>query len=436
MSWFWANWYHINAGIAALSLSILAAYWNHFDLVQRCLIADFAVMNLHHWEEFGFPGGFPSMCNALRMHSDRPAHYPLNQAIAALGNNWFNYFVYLPPLFLPNIPWLTLCPMAFGLFEVVGHGIIFNIMAGRVYNPGLATSIFGFLPVAVVYLEHAYVNNLITGTDWIWAFLFAFGNYFFIFYYVGIHLMGSKVTRFFFTKEEMERYQPSSWSPVAWLAYYRDHWYYFTAVAFVASTFVMGFFGHYFSHIQVILIYNLMALFVHQIEEYILPGGGALFINVALYGEKVHYDRFPGNKMSMAWVNTLAYPFYLSAIIFPDRIWLGLAQSFFGFVQVLGHGLYMNIKANTAYNPGVASALLLHLPIGVYYIAYVQDRQLVTGSDVLCSVAALLGAMLSIIALPILAFRRRDSPYPLTKQEMSGFDLLNKFRDKGMLKND
>ena len=36
-SWFWSNWYNINAGIGVFALSIVAAYWNHFDLVQRCI---------------------------------------------------------------------------------------------------------------------------------------------------------------------------------------------------------------------------------------------------------------------------------------------------------------------------------------------------------------------------------------------------------------
>lgn len=306
------------------------------------------------------------MCNIARMNSDRPAHYLLNQLIAAFGNNWFNYVVYLPPLFFPNVTWLTLCPMAFGILKLVVHGIVFNALVRRPYNPGLATSIFGFLPVGVIYLPHAYSNNLIVPLDWVWAIVFAMGNYFFAFYYVGIHLMGSKDTPYAFTKEEMDRYDRDAWVPSVWLAYYRDNWYYFTTVAFVVSSFVMGFFGGYFDHIQVILIYNLMALFVHQVEEYILPGGGPLVINVAFYGEKKDYDRFPGNKLSMVWVNTLAYPFYVSAVIFSDKIWLGLAQCFFGFVQVIGHGLTMNIKGNTGYNPGVASALLLHLPIGIY----------------------------------------------------------------------
>ncbi|VUC30921.1 unnamed protein product [Clonostachys rosea] len=434
MNWYWANWYHVNAGVAAFTLSLLAAYWHHFDLVQRCIIANFAIMNLHHWEEFGFPGGFPGMCNISRMGSDRPAHFPLNQLISAFGNNWFNYVVYLPPLFFPSITWLTLCPMAFGLVELVVHGIIFNVLVRRPYNPGLATSVFGFLPIGVIYLQYAYTHDLVKPLDWLWAAAFAMGNYYIAFYYLGIGLMGDKNTPYSFTKEEMGRFDPDLWWPSRWFAYYGENWYYFTATAFVILTFAMGFFGHHLSHIQVILTYNLLALFVHQVEEYILPGGGPLVINVAFYGERKDYDRFPGNKASMAWVNTLAYPFYISAIVYSDKIWLGLAQSFFGFLQVIGHGLTMNIKGNTGYNPGLASALLLHLPIGIYYIAHVQDNDLITGLDWAYSVAALVGAVVLTIPAPILIFLNRQSPYPLSEKEMARFDMLKKYQMKGFIK--
>lgn len=105
-------------------------------------------------------------------------------------------------------------------------------------------------------------------------------------------------------------------------------------------------------------------------------------------------------------------------------------------MQVLGHGFVMNIKDNTGYNPGVASALLLHLPIGIHYIAYVQDHQLIRSIDWLYGFGALIAASIMTIALPILLYRDRRSPYPLTAQEMSGFNLLNKYRAKGILKNE
>lgn len=52
----------------------------------------------------------------------------------------------------------------------------------------------------------------------------------------------------------------------------------------------------------------------------------------------------PGNRLSMAVVNTIAWLVCAAAIAFPGAIWLGLATMFFGFCQVLGHGIQMNPK--------------------------------------------------------------------------------------------
>ncbi|WP_409348334.1 HXXEE domain-containing protein [Paenibacillus glucanolyticus] len=61
----------------------------------------------------------------------------------------------------------------------------------------------------------------------------------------------------------------------------------------------------------------------------------------------------------------------MAAIIFPDAIWLGLVTMYFGFSQILMHGIVMNRKLKSFYNPGLAASIFLHGPIGVYYTWYV-----------------------------------------------------------------
>lgn len=83
----------------------------------------------------------------------------------------------------------------------------------------------------------------------------------------------------------------------------------------------MGFWGAgTLSNIQTILMFSFMALLLHQFEEYVLPGGGPVVINKANFGEKVNFRRFPGNMQSAMIVNTLAYVFYIAAIIWPQLI--------------------------------------------------------------------------------------------------------------------
>ncbi|MGE6786702.1 HXXEE domain-containing protein [Ensifer adhaerens] len=218
------------------------------------------------------------------------------------------------------------------------------------------------------------------------------------------------------------------------LRFYRDNWYNVGAVLFVALAFFMGFWGDRFSPLETILVYSFMALLAHQYEEYGWPGGGGLVINGAMYGERTAYDRYPGNTLSMTLVNTVgAYTFYLLAVLFPAAIWLGLAVMFFGFFQILGHGVAMNIKAKTLYNPGLATTLFLFVPLGIYYITYIHRHQLVSGMDYLYGGLAFIASVLLVLVLPIRALMNRNSPYPMSAEDMAKFNMREKLRGKGLI---
>lgn len=215
--------------------------------------------------------------------------------------------------------------------------------------------------------------------------------------------------------------------------FYRHHWYDFGLVIFVLLTFYLIFIGtDQLSAIQVILVANFMALLLHQFEEYRLPGGAAIVINRVLYGEKANYRRYPGNVKSSMVVNVSAYVFYLLAVFFPHFIWLGLAQSFFGFTQVIGHGLIFNIRMKRWYNPGALTAVFLHLPIGIYYIVYVSQHGLATGWDYVWGIVTLLIAVVITIPLPILVYRDPQSPYAFTEEEASRYHIMDKMKEKGL----
>lgn len=217
------------------------------------------------------------------------------------------------------------------------------------------------------------------------------------------------------------------------IGFYRKNWYYIAGGAFVAMAFFMGFWGHLFSHIQVILIYSFMALLVHQFEEYACPGGEPLVLNRVFYGETKDYDRYPGNQFNGMIVNFLAYPFYLAPVVFPHLIWLGLAQMFFGFFQFVGHGIVMNVKGRSWYNPGLGSVIFLHIPIGIYYIYYVTAQNLVMPMDYVYGALVFMAATAVLVVLPVQLLKDRNSPYPFTQEELSRFNMLQKLKDRGLL---
>lgn len=218
------------------------------------------------------------------------------------------------------------------------------------------------------------------------------------------------------------------------LKWYGHNWYKIGAVALIALTFLTGLWWYSLvDTLTLILIYNLLAVLAHQTEEYLFPGGAQVVLNAGFYGEKKDYDRYPGNALSSGVVNTLAWGFYVAAIIFSQAIWLGLALMLFGFFQVIGHGGQMNIKTKGWYNPGLATAICIHLPVGIYYIAYVTQHGLATGTDLLWGAVTFVVVIAVTVALPVQGLKSRDSDYPFTPEELNKFGMLDKLKARGVI---
>lgn len=153
-----------------------------------------------------------------------------------------------------------------------------------------------------------------------------------------------------------------------------------------------------------------------------MPGGFPGIAYVLLMGEKQAPDRYPLNANQVLISNVfLTYPFYVIPIFFPHLIWLGIMQIGQGLIQVPLHGVVMNVRMKTPYNPGMLSCVLVQLPIGIYYLWYVTANHLASTSDyVFGSIAALC----SIVVLwlgPIAILRSRQSRYPFAPEQMFGF---------------
>lgn len=206
------------------------------------------------------------------------------------------------------------------------------------------------------------------------------------------------------------------------MKFYRLHWYHVGGVLFVALAYGMGFWGDHFSRIQVILVYSFMAMLLHQFEEYAMPGGFPGLGNVLLLGERKAPDRYPLNANQVLISNVfLTYPFYVIPVFFPHVIWLGIMQVGQGMLQSPLHGVLINVRLKTPYNPGMLSCVLVQVPVGIYYIWYVHVHGMATRSDfVLGSAAALLSLVVLWLA-PIALLRSRTSRYPFAPEQMYGY---------------
>ena len=208
------------------------------------------------------------------------------------------------------------------------------------------------------------------------------------------------------------------------MKFIRNHWYQIMLVVFAGMAFTALFMEQDMTLLQKLLLASLMALPLHQFEEYELPGGGPIVINKVFWGEKERYLNYPGNWNSIMIVNLSAYIFYILALCLPNVIWLGLGTMLFNLFQVLGHCLEMNIKGKTWYNPGMVTSIVLFLPISIAYI--VQVAESATAVTWVAAVAALV-VMLSVsVILPVQAMKKEDSPYVIPEWQNEQFEKNNK----------
>ena len=174
------NWQNISV-LFALIATIAAFIVD--DLVTKLLLASIAVLFLHFFEEFGFPGGFPWMGVKVLLGSREKdsTKWNCNNLNSMFGNWGFLVLVYVLPLVLPDMHFLLLAAMIFSLMELVMHLILFNVKQRTLYNPGLVTGVFMLAPLSIYYFANIYDAGFFVWSDYILAplwcvvvFLFSF----------------------------------------------------------------------------------------------------------------------------------------------------------------------------------------------------------------------------------------------------------------------
>ena len=210
----------------------------------------------------------------------------------------------------------------------------------------------------------------------------------------------------------------------------RQNWYYMGGVLFLALAAALTVAWNGLGTLPRLLLISFMALLLHQLEEYAWPGGFPPVFNLAFQPKPGGSpDCYPLNRRSALFVNVFfAYPFYILPILFPSLVWLGLAQVLFGaLAQLIVHGIFINLKLRSFYNPGLFTVVFLHVPIGLYYIWYVSANALV--QSWMWPVALLTVAAASVfgVSLPVTRWLLdKDSPYPFSQKEMARFHVQEK----------
>ncbi len=157
-------WHYVSVYLAGLTA--LIAIFAPVSPVQKCLLAAIVVLFLHFFEEFGYPGGFPLIGMRVMMRSDEmdTKKWNVNNLSSMFGNWGFLLLIYILPLILPGVRFLTLSAMMFLFAEVLMHFVIFPVRLKTFYNAGLITAL-GLGAIGIYYFTTVFDSTMFVWWD-------------------------------------------------------------------------------------------------------------------------------------------------------------------------------------------------------------------------------------------------------------------------------
>lgn len=172
------------------------------------------------------------------------------------------------------------------------------------------------------------------------------------------------------------------------------------------------------SLIQTILWISFVSLLLHQLEEYRFPGNFPINFNKKFFNSTIP-DRYPLNSKSVLIINVyFGWITYLLAALFAEKaIWLAIASFITSIGNIVIHTFVLNIKGRTLYNPGIVTALILFLPITIWFFFIVQSLNVAGPWDYILGI--LLGIVLNYFGIVKVADFFKDKHTTFILREIS-----------------
>jgi hypothetical protein len=182
------------------------------------------------------------------------------------------------------------------------------------------------------------------------------------------------------------------------LNFFRNHWFDVGGVLAVLNIIALLIFRNDLTSFEILLWINLIALFIHQFEEYRYPGYFPGMVNTVLF-KSAEPDRYPLNTNTSLIINVvLGWGVYAAAIfVNTNAIWFTMVPVIVSLGNFIAHTALFNIKGKTFYNPGMLTSILFFLPIVIYYFYYISVNNLAATSDYVIGI--ILGIILNYVGI-------------------------------------
>lgn len=178
----------------------------------------------------------------------------------------------------------------------------------------------------------------------------------------------------------------------------RNHWYDIGGVFAVCIGTVALTTRNMLPSYQFVMLLNLVALLLHQFEEYRLPGTFPGMINRVMYRSTAP-DRYPLNTNTALIVNVfIGWTLYvLPAIVGERAVWLGVAAMFVSVGNIVAHTILFPVKGRLLYNAGLVTCWVCLAPCVYLFIDCMNRDYVVKSTDMM--VGASVGIVINVLGV-------------------------------------
>lgn len=170
MKWYRDNWFYVGGILFVIQAFFMILWGGEMNFLKKLMVLSFMGLNVHQFAEYAVPGGFPMVMNMAFMgEKEIPERYPLNKKSAFVCNVGFMYPIYILSIIFSDQLWLGLTIVFLGVSQIFVHGIAFNKKMGTLYNPGMGSIVFIFIPLCIIYVYHAIKTYDVVWWHWVVA---------------------------------------------------------------------------------------------------------------------------------------------------------------------------------------------------------------------------------------------------------------------------
>ncbi|MHA1353245.1 MAG: HXXEE domain-containing protein [Candidatus Heimdallarchaeaceae archaeon] len=167
-------WPKVGGFFAIVIIFIVIFLWKNSSLTNKLSLLywlNLAVLMLHEFEEYVFPGGFKQFINYKTVFAveDSSGFEPINDVVVVVINlGVWTLFVFAA-LISSIAPWLGFAMIIFNVVNIVGHLLVFQKKV-KGYNPGAVTA---FLMIPFLVLSSIFIisNQFLTTLGYVLAVL-------------------------------------------------------------------------------------------------------------------------------------------------------------------------------------------------------------------------------------------------------------------------